>query len=83
MDQPIDSGMIPTLHQIKKAAKDKEQLQTWRNFLMDNVQRLVVENHIEWKNWELLMSHIDLYLNDVPLFMLIPPRPGEMKGIKV
>lgn len=56
----------PTLVQIKNC-KDKKKLTEYKEYLTDNVQRLITENYIEWSNWERMMWQIDSQIDDVPI----------------
>jgi len=66
----------PTIKQIRQC-KNVAQLEEWRVFLMENVTKLMVEKHMEWSVWEMMINHIDAILHDMPVTIDIAPMPGK------
>lgn len=63
---PLEKLTPPRLLQIKQCS-DKEQLLRWREYLMKNVQRLIIENILEWSLWEEMICRIDNKVDGTPI----------------
>lgn len=93
MNKPITGKVKEKIAEVKpmtigqiKACKDNDLLRKHREWLMENVSKIVKsdknpEGTLDFKEWDLRICHIDLKVDGVPLKVYLTNVDGKGFGV--